>query len=241
MKEAEQLIVDITHNPNGPPGQQLGPKTVAAEPKRVSMPVQEIWVYDTAPGSIVNGATYQYRVRPRILNRLAGMPESFTNPADSQVIFVAGAWSEPTEPIHIPQASWYFITRDEKNRREVYAEFFRWYDGVWVKSKAAPFQEGQPLVHQERVEVPAPNQRQTADKPLVDFGEDLTLLDIDFAMPLRERKSGNNPLIVRFSAQPAPETAAVFANGKGELQERVVALDKENPSKKITTWVPPKR
>lgn len=247
MKEIDLLLVDIRRSPGGPPGPVgPGPKVPGTpEPKaREKMPQQEIWAFDAAAGSVVNGQTYQYRMRPRVLNRLAGLPEAFANPTDAQVIFVAGEWSEPTDPIHIPEASWFFVTRDEKTRKEVYAEFFRWYDGVWVKTKSAVnFHEGQPLAHQERVPVPSQTDPTVAETPMVDFGEDLALLDIEFAMPVRERKSSTGSAAVKFAAQPTPETAAVFVNGKGELKERVVAVDKENTMKKkiaSEVWTPKK-
>ncbi len=243
MKEAEQLVVDIKHNPKGPGGLVGGPKSGETVVKaREKMPIQEIWAFDAGVDSIANGATYQFRVRARVLNRLAGVPESFAKPTDAQTIIVAGAWSEPTEPIHIPESSWFFVTREDKPKREIYAEFFRWYDGVWVKSNAANFQEGTLLVHEERVSVPSIADRTVAEKPTVPFGEDLTLLDIEFALPMRERKSGSNPMTVKFAGQPTPATAAVFVNGKGDLQERVVAIDKENPMKRdIKPWIPPKK
>jgi hypothetical protein len=189
LKEAELLILDIEHNPKGPPGQPgaqaggPGAKPSAAPKVRDPSPKQDIWAYDMAAGSIVNGDTYQYRMRVRVLNRLAGVPESFAKPEDSQVVIIAGEWSEPTDPIHITEDSWFFVTRDDKNKREVFVEFFRWFEGVWVKSKAVNFTEGAVLDYQERVPVPNPDDRATAVTPTVPFGEDLVLLDIDFAWP----------------------------------------------------------
>ncbi len=242
MKEAEQLIVDIQHNPKGFKAGK-GPAGLAEAPKkREQSPQQDIWGYDAGVGSITNGETYQYRMRARVLNRLAGVPESFADPKDAQVVIVAGDWSEPTDPIHIPEDSWYFVTRDDKNKREVFVEFFRWYEGVWVKSKAENFVEGEVLEHQERTPVPGKEDRSVAETPTVPYGEDLILLDIEFSRPLRERKSGSGKEGVKFAAQPTPETAAVFVDSKGRLHERVVVVDKENTQKrKIEVWSPSKK
>ncbi len=246
MKEAEQQIVDIQHNPNGPPGPSRGgPKGGAPEAPKVreKSPKQDVWAYDAAPGSIVNGETYQYRMRARVLNRLAGVPESFKKPEDAQVMVVAGEWSEPTLPIHIAEDSWFFVTREDKNKREVFVEFFQWYEGIWVKSKAKNFTEGEVLDFQDRVPVPGEDPT-VAVTPTVLFGEDLTLLDIDFSRPMRERKSGNTATGVKFATQPTSATAAVFVDGLGGLHERVVAIDKENPLKKEIAkvlWSPPKK
>ena len=244
MKDAELLIADIQYNPKGDPTKAgKGPSAQPDAPKkRDKSPQQDIWAYDAGVGSITNGETYQYRMRARVLNRLAGVPESFADPKDAQVVIVAGDWSEPTDPIHIPGDSWYFVTREDKNKREVFVEFFRWYEGVWVKSKAENFVEGEVLEHQERVEVPDKVDPTIAAKPTVPFGEDLTLLDIEFARPLRERKSGSGKDGVKFAAQPTPETAAVFVDSKGRLHERVVVVDKENPQKKeLKIWTPSKK
>jgi|CXWL01.1.fsa_nt_gi hypothetical protein len=242
MKEAELLLEDIKRKKQPTDGKGEGSAKPGKEPKRDKSPHQDIWAYDAAADSIVNGQTYQYRMRARVLNRLAGMPESFKKPENAQVMIVAGEWSEPTDPIHIAEDSWFFVTREDKPKREIFVEFFRWYDGVWVKSKAVNFKEGQALVHQERVPVPDLVDATVAVTPTVDFGEDLTLLDIEFARPMRERKAGSTATGVKFAAQPAPATAAVFVDGKGGLHERVVAADKENPlRRKIEIWSPSKK
>lgn len=241
MKEAETLAEDIRRRPAGgqpqPGGDSKGPV------KRDKLPIQDIWAYDAAAGSIVNGETYQYRMRVRVLNRLAGYPESFANPTDAAEVIVAGEWSEPTDPIRIPPASWYFVTREDKARREVHVEFFRWYDGVWIKTKSSVnFREGDVLTHQELVAVPSLDNRSEVARTTVDFGEDLVLLDIDFSRPLRERKAGSSTAGVKFAAQATPATAAVFVDGKDGLHERIVAVDKDNPQKKkITIWNPGKQ
>lgn len=242
MKEAETLAEDIRRNPRG--GAQQAAGASGKEPdKRARLGKQEIWAYDAAAGSIVNGATYQYRIRVRVLNRLAGFPESFADPKNAAVMIVAGEWSEPTDPIVIPQDSVYFVTREDKNRREVHLEFFRWYDGVWVKTKSAVnFKEGDAITHQELITVPGLDSRTEAARTTVDFSEDLTLLDIDFSRSLRERKSGSAATGVKFAPQPTTSAAAVFVDGSGRLHERVVAIDKENPlKKKIVLWNPGKQ
>lgn len=239
MREAELLIVDIERNPT--PRRTTGPTTTEVK-VRPKSDVQTVWAIDAAPDSIVNGETYQYRMRPRVMNRLAGVPESFSNPLDAQVLIVAGEWSQPTDPIFVPPDSLFFVTRDDRSRREIYVEFFRWYDGVWVKSKAANFGEGQELTFEERVPVPKIGNPSEAETPMVYFGEDLTLLDIEFSRPLRERKSGTTREGVRFASQAEPTTAAVFVDKQGRLRERVVTVDKEDPTKKsIKIYTPTRR
>lgn len=243
MKEADLLIQDIAHNA-APPVQvnPPGPQT-AAKPLRIRLPNQQIWVLDWAAGDIINGETYQYRIRIRVLNRLAAFPDSFEDPKNAAVIFIAGEWSEPTDPIKIPDASLFFVTRDDAKRREIGVEFFRWYDGVWITSGAAKFNEGEKLSYETRTKVPRLDDRTAADTPLVSFSADMTLIDIDFAKSNRERKAGTVATGVKFG-QATTTTSAVFVDSAGRLVERVVSIDKAHPAKRKAAaeiWVPQKK
>ena len=243
QKEADQLVQDIARETvfGKKPGQQPEAKTDSTKPVREKLPHQQTWAHDWAANSVVNGATYQYRIRIRTLNRLAGYPESFQNPQDAGVIFIAGEWSEPTDPITIPQASLFFVTRDDVKRREIGVEFYRWYDGVWITSRAAKFNEGNKLAYQTRVAVPGIPDRNEVQNALVDFAVDATLLSIDFARSHRERKAGTGAEGVKFGPV-ATGTSAVFVDSNGQLSERVVALDKAHPAKKkVEIYTPPKR
>jgi hypothetical protein len=244
MKEADLLIQDIAHGaaPPVPGGKRPGPQP-EVQPARVKLANQQIWAHDWAADSTINGETYQYRIRIRVLNRLAGYPESFEDPKNAGVVFIAGEWSEPTDPIKVPDAALFFVTRDDPKRREIAVEFFRWYDGVWVSSAAAKFNEGDRLSYETRTKVPKLEDRTAADTPLVSFSADMTLLDIDFAKSHRERKSGTGAAGVKFG-QATTTTSAVFVDSGGRLMERVVSVDKAHPAKReaaAKVWVPLKK
>ncbi len=243
MNDANRLRGDILRQrafggnaTNRPPDGQPTTETVTRE----KLPRQQTWAHDWAPGSIIDGATYQYRMRVRILNRLAAFPESFENPEDAKVVFIESEWSEPTAPITIPRSSMFFVTRDDSRRREISVEFYRWYDGVWIKSPAVKFNEGDKLANETRTPVPGLQDRHQAENALVTFSADLTLLDIDFARPHRERKGGSSASGVRFGSV-SDSTSAVFVDSKGRLVERVVALDKADPTRRsVDVWSPRK-
>ncbi|MDO8632216.1 MAG: hypothetical protein Q7R41_17165 [Phycisphaerales bacterium] len=244
MKEADLLIQDIAHGAAPPvPVGKLPGAQAEAKPTRVKLANQQVWAHDWAVGSIINGESYQYRIRIRVLNRLAAYPESFEDPQNGGVVFIAGEWSEPTDPIKVPDASLFFVTRDDPKRREISVEFFRWFDGVWVSSTAAKFNEGDRLSYETRTKVPKLDDRTAADTPLVSFSADMTLMDIDFAKSHRERKSGTGTAGVKFG-QATTTTSAVFVDSGGRLVERLVSIDKAHPAKREATakvWVPLKK
>lgn len=244
MREADLLIQDIAHGAASsvPVGKRPGQQP-EAQPVRVKLANQQLWAHDWAADSIINGESYQYRIRTRVLNRLAAYPESFEDPKNAGVVFIAGEWSEPTDPIKVPDAALFFVTRDDPKRREIAVEFFRWYDGVWVSSGTAKFNEGDRLSYETRTKVPRLDDRTAADTPLVSFSSDMTLLDIDFAKSHRERKSGTGAAGAKFG-QATTTTSAVFVDSGGRLMERVVSVDKAHPAKREASakvWVPLKK
>ncbi len=240
-QEADLAQQDIAHGGGQRPGPQgADPKGAQATVVRDKSPKQQIWVHDAAVGSVASGATYQYRMRVRILNRLAALPESFEDPADAGVLIVASDWSDPVDAVTIPEDSLFFVTRDDPKRREASVEFYRWYDGVWVKSGTAKFTEGEKLIHETRTPVPNLQDRHVADTPLVTFEADAMLMDLDFARPFRDRKSGLTASGVKFGS-PENTTAAVFVDSQGRPFERIVPLDKAHPDKRSIIVFTPRR
>ena len=211
--------------------------------KRERLPTQQIWAHDAGVGSIVNGETYQYRLRFRIYNRLAGMPEKFNKPEDAATVFIAGEWSEPSDAIWIELSTKFFVTSDNKKEEEIGVEFFRWFDGVWVKpERRIKGTVGALLRDKQRVPTPAIDDPSKVDRPEVEFLADATIVDIDFDRGFRERKAGTTPKGVKF-APPASSCSVVFVDSRGRLQERFESLDKIHPDKKDMTsrlWVQPK-
>ena len=200
--------------------------------KRERLPVQQIWAHDAAVDSIRNGETYQYRIRFRIYNRLAGAPDKFKNPELAQTVFIAGDWSEPSDPVLIEPATKFFITSDNQKDEEVSVEFYQWFGGVWVKpTRRIKAAVGEMIRDRQRTPAPAVDDPEVVDNPEVDFRADATIVDIDFDRAVRERRTGTTPKGVKFGAL-LPSSSVVFVDSQGRLHERIVLLDKVHPQKR---------
>lgn len=236
QKEAEQKEKDIRR--------KVGAKTDEKQPvkKRQTISAQQVvWAHDAAPNSVPSGRTVQYRMRMALFNRLAGEPLLFRNKEDATQVLVPGAWSEPSDPVDIPATERFFITACDERKQEITAEMFRWFDGVWVKTRAK-FGIGQKLQVTARTPAPEQGNPTVLDNPLVDFAADAVIVDIDFKRIFREQKKGAGKGGVKYPAA-AGECAAVLVNEEGRLEERVVAMDKNHPDKDVLNqgvWKPAK-
>ncbi len=244
--EADQAKRDIIREAlaGKAPTPSTGPHTGPPAKKRERLPTQQIWAHDAGVGSIVNGETYQYRLRFRIYNRLAGLPEKFNKPEDAATVILASEWSDPSDPVWIEPSTKFFVTSDNKKDEEIGVEFFQWFGGVWVKpERRIKGTVGAPLRDKQRVPAPALEDPNKVDRPEVEFVADATPVDIDFDRAFRERKGGTTPTKGVKFAPPSPSCSAVFVDSHGRLFERFESLDKIHPDKKDMTsrlWVPPK-
>ncbi len=244
--EAEQVQNDIKRwalmggGPAVPAGGQQGGQPVK---KRERLHTQQMWAHDAGIGSIVNGESYQYRLRFRIYSRLAGLPEKFNKPEDAAIVLIAGEWSDPSDPVWIEPSTRFFVTSDNKKDEEIGVEFFQWFGGVWVKpERRVKGTVGALLRDKQRVPTPAIDDPNKVDRPEVEFVADATPVDIDFDRAFRERKAGATTKGVKF-APPASSCSVVFVDSRGRLQERFESLDKAHPDKKDMTgrlWVQPR-
>ena len=241
MAEAEQREKDVQRWQRRHGGQGIGqgggdPKNQA---RREPLPRQQIWVHDTAQGSVKSGTSYQYRLRPSIYNRLAGQPGKFRNTQDAAVVFIPGKWTAPVE-VEVEPDTLFFVTSKNKQKREVGIELFRWFEGVWVKARGK-FDVGQLLEVARRVEVPSDDPT-LPDRPMVGFAADAALVDIDFDRFYRGRKRGSGRGGVKFDRR-STACCVVFSDAAGRLHERFVATDRGHPGKRLIAnkvWSPPR-
>lgn len=247
-KRAEQLIAkanqlerDIQRKierERGNPNQPGKPQEAAAGPKRQLLPVQLLWSHDVLPGSLRGGANYQYRIRALVFNQYAASPKKLKNPEDATKVLLAGAWSEPSDPVYIEPVTRYFITTAKEHKNEIKVEFYQWFDGVWVNGKS-DFSIGDRLRHTERAEIPLKDgEPWDVDRPLVDFVADAVVLDVDFKYSQRDRKrSGRGVKYDRVTEA----TIVILADSEGNVFERVVEVDKNDPERKTVkarVWEP---
>ena len=235
-KEAEQLEFDIERRKKragrrasaGVPAAGQG----TAQAARQIQPTQQMWAHDAAPGSVGSGKTYQYRMRPMVLNGLAGDPQKFRDKQNAAVVLIAGAWTEPVE-VAIPQDTMFFLTSKNKGKGTAKIQFYKWEEGVWVDSRRFAFSVGDDLKGESRCKLPSPDDPTSVYNALVDFEVDGTIVDIDFERTYRERKRvSSNRTGVKFAAA-SKACSVVFIDAAGRLHERFVPTDKANPERKV--------
>ncbi len=232
-KDAERLDRDLTRmNRRGRSRKtkQGTPQATKAR-ERQPHPTQQLWVHDASPGSVESGTTYQYRLGVRILNGLLAEPEKLRDKQEATVVFVKGAWSEPVE-VSIPEDTLFFVTGKDPRKQAVAVEFFKWEDGLWVKSRRFKLSVGDRLAGRARVPLPAPDDPNEVYNAEVEFEADGTVIDIDFEHAYRERKKvAASRTGVKF-ASPSKACSVVYMDASGRLHERFVPTDKANPEKK---------
>lgn len=213
------------------------------KPAREKLPIQQVWVNDSRPGQVASGKTYQYRVRQKFFNRLAGDPGKFREPEDAKLVYVTGAWSEPSDPVIVPPDVEYYVVSQDERDAQVGLRVHQWYEGVWVESRKFQLAVGDPVGGQVRVEVPDLDDPRKGDLALVDFRSNAVLMDLDFNRSFRERKRGGGRDGVRFSDRTKGVCAVAVVDASGSLSERFLSVDKDDPSLRAAQsrkWKPTK-
>lgn len=226
MNTANQKTADIDRGICRRSERNTSPKEVAGQTKS---PIQQLWAHDAGGDSVVDGKTYQYRMRTQIYNRLAGEPAKFRKAEDALEIFLVGPWSQPSDPVTIPPDIFVFATRSDERKDTVAVDVFKWFEGVWVKDRWTA-QTGDKLFNRSRQFVPPREPDGDVEQPLITFDPNLTIIDMDHRRLYRERKRVRGGGTT-FSQTPAPHCAVVFRDAEGRLQERFVPFDKNDPQK----------
>lgn len=199
-------------------------------PKRERLELQQVWVHDARPDDLMGGNRYQYRIRATLFNRLAGQPSKFADAIDATQIYIAGDWSEPSDPILIPPDVEFFVTGGNKKDEETKVEMYQWYDGVWIKARSQKFSIGDRIaMESKKVKVPSLTQVGGTDRIDVVFDTGAVVLDIDFTRQLRERKRARGS--VKFGGMDEV-VSVTLVDDRGMLHERFVPVEKAHPGKR---------
>lgn len=188
---------------------------------------QQAWAHDAQTDSVQSGATYEYRMRVFLYNRLAGEPAKFGDPNDAKTVLIAGEWSEPSDPIVIEPDNFFFVASCDKRKRTAKIELYRWFEGYWVETRAA-FRIGEAIECIRTVSIPAMDDPEEEDRPDAAFDAGATIVDIDLQRRFRGRdtlRTGG----VKFSNAVDTVYSVVVAGANGRLMERFVPTDKANP------------
>ena len=240
QRDAEQLRKDIVFEKKGNRGVPNQPAESVRKVKRQPLPKQQVWVHDAQPGSVADGKTYQYRIRPVVHNALMGVPEKFEEPTDALKAFVRGEWSPPSDQITVEPSVEYFVTRADERKAVANVEVFQWFYGVWV-SHGFKVGVGQAVAGDARAEIPDFEDPTQAFKPVIPFAAGATVVDIDFDRERRERRKERGG--IRIMA-PERTTAVVFVDADGGLHERFEVQDRRHPRRsaaKSRVWKPRRR
>ncbi len=243
QRQAEQTEKDIIREERIG-GHARGPVTAPeAQVRREPQPIQQVWAHDAAVESVKNNFAYQYRMRFRILNQFVGMPEKFDDPNDATKVMLLSDWSSPSDSVAFEPVSLYYVTYDDRSNEEIGVEFFRWYYGVWVKSRRERFQIGDRVMIEQRTSVPFIDDPEQTDNAPVLYSADEQVVDIDFTRRSAERKSSRSANGVGFGPL-RDDTAVVLMGPDGSLSERSVSLDRDHPTKRVAAskvWTPRRR
>ncbi len=201
-------------------------------------PVQQVWAVDAEPGSVASGQTYQYRVRFRVLNRYAGFPGEMRNPEDAAKVVMTSEPSEPSEPVNVPTEERFFLTFARGAGAKV--QVFKWFNGVWLKNDV-DVKAGQRVIEEERIDIPGPGNEPVKEFVLFDTGATAVAID-DGLLYHRVRPSRTHDGIA-FDPTPQSTVALVYRDAHGELRERLLGVDSNNPERDLLEqklWDPKK-
>ncbi|MHC4090876.1 MAG: hypothetical protein ACYSVY_11480 [Planctomycetota bacterium] len=191
------------------------------EETRPISPVQVVWVHDADLGSVESGATYQYRMRVLLYNRYAAAPGELKDPRDAEELLLAGPWSEPSDPVAVPQDTRFFLAQGKaKDRDSVKVHAFKWFEGSWVEHTQT-LSVGQHIGGEHRARVLLEDGR--IDRPYVNFETGAIVVDIDYDRSVRKRRTGRKDGAIEF--ETADTVALVYLDAEGNLHERLLELD----------------
>ena len=174
-------------------------------------PVTLLWAHDL---SAKPGVTYQYRMRVRLLNAYAGLPDRLEDPNDARKLFIEGAWSEPSEPADVEPDVHFFVSKSGKTGARV--QIYKWVMGQWARHNF-PAEIGEKLGKPATVPLGLIDE-QRARRTEVDFGSDNIVVDLDLA-----RKVGG---------AGKTTVAMVYLDIQGELRERLGTGNRDGELKK---------
>jgi len=193
------------------------------------------------PGEVQSGAVYQYRIRFNLMNRLVGEPTKFKEPQDATKVYLAGPWSEPSDPVVIPEDKEFYLATEDERDAQVGVKIYRWYEGVWVGSRKFDVSVGDPVGGHSRERVPSLDPGKGSDNADIDFDTGFVVMDIEFDRPLRERKRGTGREGVRFADRSKGTCAVAVIGPDGRMIEHWLPVDKDNPSQRVAqsrVWQP---
>ncbi|MBL7139545.1 MAG: hypothetical protein ISS74_01405 [Planctomycetes bacterium] len=164
-----------------------------------------VWASDA---TVEPGKTYQYQMRVAIVNPVWSLPGVEDEQA-RWTLELAGQWSDPTEPVIIPELMQFYFVGTFGDR--VNLELHRWIHGVWIVAPSVPRYVGGPVIYtKDRARIPVPGKNETVAQ---DVTLDLNVFLVDVIRGFQYQPGGRN--------QPISANVLLFADPKGNLQRRI--------------------
>jgi hypothetical protein len=191
--------------PTPTPGKMTEPATKPVTPVGARRVLATLWANDA---TVEPGKTYQYQMRPSIVNPVY----SQRRVADAKARWIpelVGEWSEPTKDVTIPPVAQFFFVGTFAGRPNL--ELHRWIYGQWIIVPSAQASIGAPVIYiKARTKIRVPGGAETRDVD-VDLSPGVLLVDIIRNFPFRPE---GNPRAV-------PTNVLVYAEGQGRLSRRI--------------------
>jgi hypothetical protein len=188
-----------------------GPKAVtpAVAAKHV---MATLWVVD---GGVEPGKTYQYQMRPSIVNPIYGTRDAVDDKA-RWTLEITGEWSRPSKEVTIPPVNQFFFVGSFGGKPNL--ELHRWIFSQWVIVPSAQASIGAPVLYTKpRTKVRVPGGGTETKEVDVDLSPGILLVDI--IRSFRYRPEGN--------PQAIATNILVYAESQGRLSQRIEWLDRQ--------------
>jgi len=185
-------------------GFRKGPKSRRSFAKKPVRPANRLMPIVAHDLTAEPGHTYQYRIGYTVYNAFAGNRSELRTPSDAERLTVASPWSTSSRPVEIQGDTHFFVTKQDKKKRNVTVTVFKKArGGLWRSAKF-------------KVHVGDTIGGKAAKGPSkgTDFSTDAICLDIDF-----KRADGKRSTV-----------AMVFVHkSDGVLRERLLVRGKNDP------------
>lgn len=93
---------------------------------------------------VIPGRAYVFRIRYEILNHYLGEADELKNPQDARRLTLQSDWSEPSAPVEVRPATYFFVTGVNAKNKTVSVTMFK-YEGRTVQSEKATLGIGEEI------------------------------------------------------------------------------------------------
>ena len=158
------------------------------------------------------------------------MPSLLTDPKAAAIIELTGPWSDPSDPVTIDEDTVFFTRSFRPQKKQIKVEIFKWVQGDWY-ANTFDVGVGEAIGAQRRT-----NTKANPKGEQIDFGTGAVVVDVDARRAFRPKKKN------RFQ-NPGETQALVYVDASGQLRERLVDIDKDDPGYKALkdkVYEPPK-